>query len=134
MHTSASGSLNVVNEASGIKLIAVIQEAEGGGYWAEVPFLDGCVSEGDTWNEARDNIAEAASGVVATMRERLASGTAPGFPSLPEGFSLDVPPDEREYASAVLHNFYQIWEDSFGDELRSICSEQKTAMYEEIIL
>lgn len=134
MHTSASGSLNVVNEASGIKLIAVIQEAEGGGYWAEVPFLDGCVSEGDTWNEARDNIAEAASGVVATMRERLASGTAPGFPSLPEGFSLDVPPDEREYASAVLHNFYQIWEDSFGGELRSICSEQKTAMYEEIIL
>ena len=133
MHTSASGSLNVVNEASGIKLIAVIQEAEGGGYWAEVPFLDGCVSEGDTWNEARDNIAEAASGVVAAMRERLASGTAPGFPSLPEGFSLDVPPDEREYASAVLHNFYQIWEDSFGGELRSICSGQKTAMYEEII-
>ena len=134
MHTAVSDRLEDMNETSGIKLIAVIHEAEEGGYWAEVPFLEGCVSEGDTWNEARDNIAEAASGVVAAMRERLANGTAPGFPSLPEGFSLDVPPDEREYASAVLHNFYQIWEDSFGGELRSICSEQKTAMYGEIMV
>lgn len=134
MHTAVSDRLEDMKETSGIKLIAVIHEAEEGGYWAEVPFLEGCVSEGDTWNEARDNIAEAASGVVAAMRERLANGTAPGFPSLPEGFSLDVPPDEREYASAVLHNFYQIWEDSFGGELRSICSEQKTAMYGEIMV
>ena len=134
MPRTISDNLNDMKETSGIKLIAVIHEAEEGGYWAEVPFLEGCVSEGDTWNEARDNIAEAASGVVAAMRERLASGTAPGFPSLPEGFSLDVPPNEREYASAVLHNFYQIWEDSFGDDLRSICSEQKTAMYGEIMV
>ena len=134
MHTAVSDRLEDMKETSGIKLIAVIHEAEEGGYWAEVLFLEGCVSEGNTWNEARDNIAEAASGVVAAMRERLANGTAPGFPSLPEGFSLDVPPDEREYASAVLHNFYQIWEDSFGGELRSICSEQKTAMYGEIMV
>lgn len=119
MHTAASHSLNIMKEAYGIKLIAVIHEAEEGGYWVEVPFLEGCVSEGEIWNEARDNIAEAASGLVAAMRERVASGTAPGFPSLPEGFSLDVPPGEKEYASAVLHNFYLIWEDSFGSDLRS---------------
>lgn len=134
MHTVVSDNLNFMKETSGIKLIAVIHEAEEGGYWAEVPFLEGCVSEGDTWNEARDNIAEAASGVVAAMRERLAKGTAPGFPSLPEGFSLDVPPEEKEYASAVLHNFYQIWEDSFGNDLRSACSDQEAAVFGEIMV
>ena len=37
----------------------VIHDAEEGGYWAEVPSLPGCVSEGETLDEVVSNIKEA---------------------------------------------------------------------------
>ena len=37
----------------------VIHDAEEGGYWAEVPSLPGCVSEGETLDEVISNIKEA---------------------------------------------------------------------------
>ena len=42
-----------------MKIKVVIHEAEEGGYWANVPALPGCVSEGDTWDEMLANIREA---------------------------------------------------------------------------
>jgi predicted RNase H-like HicB family nuclease len=45
-----------------MKLKVLIHEAEEGGYWAEVPALPGCVSEGDTWDEVLANIREAVEG------------------------------------------------------------------------
>jgi predicted RNase H-like HicB family nuclease len=42
-----------------MKLKVVIHKAEEGGYWATVPALPGCVSEGDTWEEMLSNIREA---------------------------------------------------------------------------
>ena len=42
-----------------MKFKIVIHEAEEGGYWAAVPALPGCVSEGDTWEEMLANIREA---------------------------------------------------------------------------
>lgn len=38
---------------------ALVHEAEEGGYWAEVPSLPGCVTEGDTWDETIANLKEA---------------------------------------------------------------------------
>ena len=40
-------------------LKAVIHKDESGGYWAEVPSLPGCVSQGETIEEIRENVREA---------------------------------------------------------------------------
>jgi predicted RNase H-like HicB family nuclease len=39
-----------------------IHEAEEGGFWAEVPALPGCVSQGETLDETVANIREAING------------------------------------------------------------------------
>ena len=43
-------------------LKAIIHEAEEGGYWAEVPALPGCVTQGDTVEEVTSNLREAIEG------------------------------------------------------------------------
>jgi len=45
-----------------VKLRVVVHSAEEGGFWAEVPALPGCVSEGETLAETLANIREAAEG------------------------------------------------------------------------
>lgn len=52
-----------------MKLNILIYEAEEGGYWAEVPALRGCVSEGETLDETLANIKEAALGWLETASE-----------------------------------------------------------------
>ncbi len=41
---------------------AIIHPAEEGGYWAEVPALPGCVTEGDTMEEIVANLKDAIEG------------------------------------------------------------------------
>jgi len=48
----------------------VIHEEPEGGYWAEVPALPGCYSQGETVPELLVNIREAISGVLEVMAER----------------------------------------------------------------
>jgi predicted RNase H-like HicB family nuclease len=48
---------------------AVIHDAEEGGYWAEVPALPGCVTQGETLSELRDNLLEAIRGCLAVRKE-----------------------------------------------------------------
>jgi predicted RNase H-like HicB family nuclease len=55
-----------------MKLKIVLHPAEEGGYWAEVPGLPGCVSEGDTFDEALANIREAAAGWLEVAAEQAA--------------------------------------------------------------
>ena len=43
-------------------LKAIIHEAEDGGFWAEVPALPGCVTQGDTVEEVTSNLREAVEG------------------------------------------------------------------------
>ena len=43
-------------------LKAIIHEAEEGGFWAEVPALLGCVTEGETLQEVTVNLREAVEG------------------------------------------------------------------------
>lgn len=45
-----------------MKLKAVIHEAEEGGYWAEVPALPGCVTQGETVEEVTLNLRDAIVG------------------------------------------------------------------------
>jgi predicted RNase H-like HicB family nuclease len=42
-----------------MKIKAVVHEAEEGGYWAEVPAIPGCASQGDTFEELLRNLQEA---------------------------------------------------------------------------
>ncbi len=37
----------------------IILHREGNGYWAEVPALKGCYTQGDTIEEVKENIKEA---------------------------------------------------------------------------
>ena len=43
-------------------LKVLIHKAEEGGYWAEVPALPGCVSQGETMDDLQANIHEAIEG------------------------------------------------------------------------
>jgi predicted RNase H-like HicB family nuclease len=43
-----------------MKLKVIVHEAEEGGYWAEVPALPGCATQGDTMEELLRNVQEAA--------------------------------------------------------------------------
>jgi len=47
----------------------ILEPAEEGGYTVYVPSLPGCVSEGDTYQEALDNIREAIQGWLEVARE-----------------------------------------------------------------
>lgn len=42
-----------------MKLKVVVHTAEEGGYWAEVPAIPGCFTQGDTWEELLQNLYEA---------------------------------------------------------------------------
>ncbi len=42
-----------------MKLRAIIHNAEEGGFWAEVPALPGCLTQGDTKEELEANLREA---------------------------------------------------------------------------
>lgn len=42
-----------------LKYDVIFEEAEEGGYTVYVPSLQGCISEGDTFEEAKKNITEA---------------------------------------------------------------------------
>ena len=48
-----------------MKLKVVIHEAEEGGFWAEVPSIPGCVTQGDSFDELLSNIYEAVEGCLS---------------------------------------------------------------------
>jgi len=53
-----------------MKLYATIERDETGYYVAEVPALPGCVSQGKTVAEAKENITEAITGWLAVMNAK----------------------------------------------------------------
>ena len=54
------------------KYAVVIHEEPEGGFWADVPALPACYSQGETVDELMENIREAISGVLEVMK---ANGT-----------------------------------------------------------
>lgn len=60
--------------------IDVVLHKEGNGYWAEVPALKGCFSQGETIEEITENIKEA----------------------ITAWFSVDIPESDGEVISLAL--------------------------------
>ncbi len=95
-----------------MELIAVLHpDHEEGGFWAEVPGLPGCVSQGDTLEETLWNIAEAAQGVVESSTELYFDGEFAEFPESPAKSLDDEEASSFDYWHAVLHNFLAIKRD-----------------------
>jgi len=56
-----------VLEETRVKYKVVIHKGEEGGYWAEVPAVPGCCSEGETPDEVMRNIREALAGCLDAL-------------------------------------------------------------------
>jgi predicted RNase H-like HicB family nuclease len=52
-----------------MKLKVIVHEAEEGGYWAEVPSIPGCATQGDTFEELLQNLYEAVEGCLSTITD-----------------------------------------------------------------
>lgn len=50
-----------------MKVKIVVHPAEEGGYWAEVPELSGCASQGETTEETLANVREAIKGWLSVQ-------------------------------------------------------------------
>jgi predicted RNase H-like HicB family nuclease len=57
-----------------MKLKVVIHEAGEGGYWAKVPAIPGCATQGEAFDELPSNLYEAVEGCLSlpilTIRNR----------------------------------------------------------------
>ncbi len=55
-----------------MKIKAIIHPAQEGGYWAEVPALPGCVTEGETMEQVMANLKDAIIGWLDVANSRKA--------------------------------------------------------------
>lgn len=51
---------------------AIIRQAEEGGFWAEVPALPGCVTQGESVDEVTANLREAIEGWLSVETPEFA--------------------------------------------------------------
>lgn len=61
-----------------MKLKVVVHEAEEGGYWAEVPAIPGCATQGETFEELLENLYEAVEGCLSVDIEGPQKGAPDG--------------------------------------------------------
>lgn len=54
-----------------MKIKAIVHQAEEGGYWAEVPALPGCITEGDTMEELENNLKDAIEGWLEVANDYI---------------------------------------------------------------
>jgi predicted RNase H-like HicB family nuclease len=54
-----------------LKIKIIIHEAEEGGFWAEVPAIPGCATEGETFEELLQNLYEAIEGCLSVDIESI---------------------------------------------------------------
>ncbi len=57
-----------------MKLKIVIHEAEEGGYWAEVPAIPGCATQGENMQELIGNIYDAVEACLSVDMESIPLG------------------------------------------------------------
>lgn len=48
-----------------MKLKVIVHDAEEGGFWAEVPAIPGCATQGDNFEELLQNLYEAIEGCLS---------------------------------------------------------------------
>lgn len=59
-----------------MKLKVIVHDAEEGGYWAEVPAIPGCATQGDSFEELLSNLYEAVEGCLSVdIAETASSNT-----------------------------------------------------------
>ena len=73
-----------------MKIHAIVHKAEEGGYWAEVPSIPGCATQGETMDDLRPNLHEAIEGCLSVPIDQPALNAdagKPGFrgPGIPTG-------------------------------------------------
>ena len=54
-----------------MKLKVIVHADPDGGYWAEVPALPSCVTQGETMAALRANLREAAAACIEVLQERV---------------------------------------------------------------
>lgn len=54
-----------------MKLKVIIHPADEGGFWAEVPAIQGCATQGDTYEELLSNIYEAVEACLSVDLEQI---------------------------------------------------------------
>ena len=55
-----------------MKLKVVVRKADEGGYWAEVPSIPGCATQGESFDELLSNIYEAVEGCLSVDLQDIA--------------------------------------------------------------
>ncbi|MCL7422806.1 MAG: type II toxin-antitoxin system HicB family antitoxin [Methylobacter sp.] len=54
-----------------MKLKVVVHEAEEGGFWAEVPAVPGCATQGDTFEALLTNFYEAVEACLSVDQDQI---------------------------------------------------------------
>ena len=54
-----------------MKLRILVYQAEEGGYWAEVPSIPGCATQGDSLEELQANVCEAVAGCLSVDAQEV---------------------------------------------------------------
>jgi predicted RNase H-like HicB family nuclease len=85
-----------------IEIPALVHAIEGGGYWAEVPSLPGCVAQADTLEALRENIRSAIADWMAqpavkthdeaTQLAALQGAAVPAERAFPQSNAYRPPP------------------------------------------
>ena len=57
-----------------MRLKVVVHEAEEGGFWAEVPAIPGCATQGETFEDLLENLYEAVEGCLSVDIEPPQAG------------------------------------------------------------
>lgn len=52
-----------------MKIRVIVHKAEEGGFWAEVPAIPGCATQGETMDEIEANVREAIEGCLSANIE-----------------------------------------------------------------
>jgi predicted RNase H-like HicB family nuclease len=77
MTSAAGGTLAHKEMVITMKVKIVVHDVppnEGGGYWAEVPALPGCRTQGDSWEELMANVHEVVEGWLLIDAEPVEVG------------------------------------------------------------
>jgi len=56
-----------------MKLKVVVHEAEEGGFWAEVPAIPGCATQGESFEELLANLYEAVEGCLSVDVDEIST-------------------------------------------------------------
>lgn len=54
-----------------MKISLIVHKAEEGGYWAEVPAIPGCATQGETMDELLTNAREAIEGCLSVTLDKV---------------------------------------------------------------